>query len=87
MNCLDLPGALRRCLCTTNVIESRNSVIRRRASRWKVGSMVMRSVSTAWIESEESFSPIIGYEMSWMLKSFLDSSPGSEQVAPERNPG
>ena len=46
VNRMGLPGALRRCLCTTNVIESPNSGIRRRTgrvSRWKDGSMVRSS--------------------------------------------
>jgi len=61
---LGLPGALRRCLCTTNVIESPNSGIRRRTgrvSRWKNGSMVLRWVASALIETEKSFRRIMGW--------------------------
>jgi transposase-like protein len=90
VNRLGLPGALRRCLCTTNVIESPNSGIRRRTgrvSRWKDGSMVLRWVASALLETEKSFRRIMGYEQLWMLKSYLDSPPESEDVARKRKAG
>ena len=90
VNRLGLPGALRRCLCTTNVIESPNSGIRQRTgrvSRWKDGAMLLRWVATALIETEKSFRRIMGYEQLWMLKSYLDSPPESEGVAQERKAG
>ena len=90
VNRLDLPGALRRCLCTTNVIESPNSGIRRRTgrvTRWTDGSMVLRWVASALVETEKSFRRIMGYEQLWMLKSYLDSPPESEEVAQERKAG
>ncbi len=90
VNRLGLPGALRRCLCTTNVIESPNSGIRQRTgrvSRWKDGSMLLRWVASALIETEKSFRRIMGYEQLWMLKSNLDNSADSEGVAQERKVG
>lgn len=90
VNRLGLPGALRRCLCTTNVIESPNSGIRRRTgrvSRWKDGSMVLRWVASALIETEKSFRRIMGCEQLWMLKSYLDNPAESEGVAQERKAG
>ena len=90
VNRLGLPGALRRCLCTTNVIESPNSGIRRRTgrvSRWKDGSMVLRWVASALIETEKSFRRIMGFEQLWMLKSYLDNPAESEGVALERKAG
>ena len=90
VNRLDLPGALRRCLCTTNVIESPNSGIRQRTgrvTRWTDGSMVLRWVASALVETERSFRRIMGYEKLWMLKSYLDSPPESEEVAQERKAG
>jgi len=90
VNRLGLPGALRRCLCTTNVIESPNSGIRQRTgrvSRWKDGSMLLRWVASALIETEKSFRRIMGYEQLWMLQSHLDSPPESEGVAQERKVG
>ena len=90
VNRLGLPGALRRCLCTTNVIESPNSGIRQRTgrvSRWKDGAMLLRWVALALIETEKSFRRIMGYEQLWMLKSHLDSPPESENVAQKRKAG
>ncbi len=90
VNRLGLPGALRRCLCTTNVIESPNSGIRQRTgrvSRWKDGSMLMRWVASALIETEKSFRRIMGCKQLWMLKSYLDNPAESEGVAQERKTG
>ena len=90
VNRLGLPGALRRCLCTTNVIESPNSGIRRRTgrvSRWKDGSMLLRWVASALIETEKSFRRIMGCEQLWILKSYLDNPAESEGVAQERKAG
>lgn len=90
VNRLGLPGALRRCLCTTNVIESPNSGIRRRTgrvSRWKDGSMLLRWVATALIETEKSFRRIMGWKQLWMLQSYLDNPAESEGVAQERQAG
>jgi len=90
VNRLGLPGALRRCLCTTNVIESPNSGIRRRTgrvSRWQDGSMVLRWVASALIGMEKSFRRIMGYEQLWMLKSYLDDPAESEGVAQDRKAG
>jgi len=90
VNRLGLPGALRRCLCTTNVIESPNSGIRRRTgrvSRWTDGSMVLRWVASALIETEKSFRRIMGYEQLWMLKTHLDNPPENNEVVRERKAG
>ncbi len=90
VNRLGLAGALRRCLCTTNVIESPNSGIRRRTgrvSRWKDGSMLLRWVASALIETEKSFRRIMGWKQLWMLESYLDGSADSEEVAQERKVG
>ena len=90
VNRLGLPGALRRCLCTTNVIESPNSGIRRRTgrvSRWKDGSMVLRWVASALIETEKSFRRIMGWTQLWMLKSYLDHPSENEGVARQRKTG
>ncbi len=90
VNRLGLPGALRRCLCTTNVIESPNSGIRqrtRRVTNWKGGSMVLRWVASALIETEKSFRRIMGYQQLWMLKSYLDNPVEDEGVARKRKTG
>lgn len=90
VNRLGLPGALRRCLCTTNVIESPNSGIRRRTglvSRWKDGSMLLRWVASALVETEKTFRRIMGWQQLWMLKSYLDNPAETEGVAQERKAG
>jgi transposase-like protein len=90
VNRLGLPGSLRRCLCTTNVIESPNSGIRHRTgrvSRWKDGSMLLRWVSSALVAMEKSFRRIMGYEQLWMLQSYLDSPTESEEVDQNRKAG
>ena len=90
VNRLGLPGALRRCLCTTNVIESPNSGIRRRTgrvSRWKDGLMVLRWAASALIETEKSFRRIMGCEQLWMLDSYLDSPSEGIEVARDKKAG
>ena len=90
VNRLGLPGSLRRCLCTTNVIESPNSGIRRRTgrvTRWTDGSMVLRWVASALLETEKSFRRIMGYEQLWMLKTHLDNPSESKAIARERKTG
>ena len=90
VNRLGLPGSLRRCLCTTNVIESPNSGIRRRTgrvTRWTDGSMVLRWVASALTETEKSFRRIMGYEQLWMLKTHLDNPSESKAVVRERKTG
>ncbi len=90
VNRLGLPGALRRCLCTTNVIESPNSGIRRRTgrvTRWTDGSMVLRWVASALIETEKSFRRIMGWKQLWMLQTSLDSFADSNGVDQERRTG
>jgi len=90
VNQLGLPGALRRCLCTTNVIESPNSGIRRRTgrvTRWKDGSMVLRWVASALLETEKSFRRVMGYEQLWMLQSYLNHAAETKDVAKERKAG
>ncbi len=90
VNRLGLPGALRRCLCTTNVIESPNSGIRRRTgrvTRWQDGSMVLRWVASALIETEKSFRRVMGWKQLWMLQASLDSFADSKGVDQERKTG
>ena len=75
VNTLGVPPALRRCLCTTNVIENPNSGLRRgtgRVSRWKDGKMVQRWVAAVFLETEKRFNRIMGYRDLWTLKAILD---------------
>ena len=56
VNRLGLPQALRRCLTTTNIIESSNAGVRqhtRRVSRWRNGEMAVRWAATTFRETEK----------------------------------
>jgi transposase-like protein len=74
INRLDLPAKLRRCLGTTNLIESPNAGMRMRTgrvTRWRNGQMVLRWFAAGYLETEKHFRRIMGYEHLWMLKSKL----------------
>lgn len=75
INRLELPASLRRCLASTNIIESPYSGVRmrtRRVSRWKNGSMVLRWVASSFLAAEKSFRRIQGYRDLWILKARLE---------------
>ena len=87
VNALGLPAELRRCLSTTNLIESPQSGVRmrtRRVTRWTDGAMVLRWAATAFLATEKHFRRIMGYRHLWMLKACLD---GDEQLASVRKVG
>jgi len=87
VNALGLPADLRRCLATTNIIESPQSGVRqrtRRVTRWRNGAMALRWAATALVETEKNFHRIMGYKHLWILKSYLD---GAEGVALKRKVG
>ena len=75
INRLGLPPRLRRCLATTNLIESPGAGVRLRTGRvtnWKSGSMVLRWAATAYLETEQKFRKLMGYRDLWMLQAVLD---------------
>jgi putative transposase len=75
INRLGLPPKLRRCLATTNIIESPTAGVRlrtRRVTNWKNGKMVLRWAAAAYLETEKNFHRIDGYRELWMLKAALD---------------
>ena len=77
-------------MAVDELIESPNSGIRRRSghvTRWKDGSMVLRWVASALVETEKSFRRIMGWEQLWMLKSYLDNPAESREVAQGRKAG
>ena len=80
---LNLTPSLRRCLATTNLIESPGSGVRLRTGRvtnWKSGSMVLRWTATAYLETEQKFRKLMGYRDLWMLQAALkDQSERQEQ--------
>jgi len=75
VNTLGIPPALRRCLCTTNLIENPNSGVRRgsrRVSRWKDGKMALRWAASTFLDVEKRFRRIMGHRDLWTLKAILD---------------
>ena len=60
-----MTGELARCLASTNVIESPNSVVRRvsgRVTRYRNADMVMRWVAAGFLEAEKAFRRLRGYK-------------------------
>ena len=87
---IGLPADLRRCLCTTNVIESPQSGIRRRTRRvcrWQDGSMALRWTASAMLAVEKNFRRIMGYKQLWILKSYLDKAETTKKLVSERKAG
>jgi len=75
INRLGLPPRLRRCLGTTNLIDSTHSGARQKTHRvtnWKNGAMALRWAAASFVETEKSYRKIIGYDQLWMLKAHLD---------------
>ena len=65
INRLGVTGELARCLASTNVIESPNSVVRRvsgRVTRYRNADMVMRWVAAGFLEAEKAFRRLRGYK-------------------------
>lgn len=90
INRLGLPPSLRRCLCTTNLIESPHSGVRmrtRRVSRWRGQEMVMYWAASAWSDTEKNFRRIQGYKDLWILKSVLDEDFTKDKLVQERRAG
>jgi putative transposase len=90
VNGMGLHPTLRRCLCTTNLIESPGSGVRlrtRRVCRWRDGSMVLRWAATAMVATEKHFRRILGHEQLWMLKAYLDENRDAATVAAQRKAG
>ena len=90
VNRLGLPSSLRRCLCTTNVIESPNGTVRQkigRVRRWRDGHMVLRWTASAFLASEKSFRRLMGSHQLWMLQAYLDESKGEENLIQQHKVG
>jgi len=85
INRMGLPASLRRCLSSTNVIDSSHSGLRQRTHRvtnWRDGSMVVRWVAASFLEAEKTFRKIMGHQQLWMLKAHLDQP--DEQMEAKR---
>lgn len=74
INRLGLPGSLRRCLGTTNSIESPYSGVRAKTGRvrhWRDGQMAVRWVASALGSIEKRMKRIMGYQQLWVLDASL----------------
>jgi transposase-like protein len=77
VNRLGLPASLRRCLATTNIIESPQSTVRRlthKVDRWRDGSMALRWAAASFVEAEKTMRKIGGCQQVWMLAAALERS-------------
>lgn len=90
VNRLELPASLRRCLVTTNLIDSTHSGVRKRTRRvtnWQGGEMALRWAAASFVETEKSYRKIMGHTQLWMLKAHLDESIDKETVVNKRKAG
>lgn len=81
INELGLPRQLRRCLGTTNVIESPNSGIRsrtRRVKQWRDPKMITRWVAASLLDMEKNFRRIMGHNDLWILDTKLKELAGDD---------
>ena len=56
---------LRKCLGTTNVIDSTHSGVRqktRRVTNWKNGAMALRWAAASLVETEKNYLRIVGFD-------------------------
>ncbi|MBE3036705.1 MAG: IS256 family transposase [Candidatus Atribacteria bacterium] len=84
INRLGLPSQLRRCLGTTNCIESPYSGVRARTGRvkrWRDGQMAVRWVASALTAIEKRMKRIMGYQQLWILEAALKESEDEKIVA------
>ncbi len=84
INRLDLPSALRRCLASTNIIESPNAGIRQktgRVTRWRDGQMVLRWTASALVTLEKRMRRIMGHQQLWILEANLQDENQDQGVA------
>jgi len=88
VNRMDLSPSLRRCLTTTNLIESPHSGVRvrtRRVSRWRDGKMVLRWAAASFLDAEKTFRRIMGYRDLWQLKAHLDATHEPKELNSQEN--
>ncbi len=75
---------VRKCLGTTNIVESSLSGVEGRTgrvTRWRSGEMALRWAAAAALETEKNFRKIIGHEDLWMLKAALDDDQTLDEKA------
>ena len=86
INRLELPSQLRRCLASTNIIESPYAGVRQKTGRvthWRDGQMVLRWTASALISLEKRMRRIMGHQQLWMLKAKLEGLNQEQTVAME----
>jgi len=79
---LDVSPSLRRCLVSTNLIESPIGTIQYpmgRVTRWQGGEMVARWAASAFLAAEKRFRKILGYRDLWQLEATLRSKELDDQ--------
>ena len=77
---LGITGELARCLATTNVIESPNSVVRRvsrRVTNYKDAQMAVRWTAAGFLEAEKSFRKLRGFAQ---LKTLINGLRPKDQA-------
>lgn len=82
---LGITGELARCLATTNVIESPNSVVRRvsgRVTNYKDAEMALRWTAAGFIEAEKSFKKLRGHaDLKILINGLRPNSPSLKKAA------
>jgi transposase-like protein len=84
INRLDLPAQLRRCLASTNIIESPNAGIREktgRVTRWRDGQMALRWTASSLLTLEKRMRRIMGHQQLWILEAKLQDQNQEQGVA------
>jgi transposase-like protein len=74
INAMGLPPTLMRCLCTTNIIENPNGIVRRtsrRVTRYRDADMALRWTAAGFLEAQKSFRKIQGVKDLWILQAAL----------------
>ena len=73
----DVPVSMRRCLATTNIIQSPHAGVRlrtRRVCRWRDSGMVKRWMASALLATEKNLRKIMGRRDLWALDAILNGS-------------
>ena len=82
---LGITGELARCLATTNVIESPNSVVRRvtrRVTNYKDAQMALRWTAAGFLEAEKSFRKLRGFaQLKSLINGLRPQSPALKKAA------
>lgn len=90
INRMGLPGTLRRCLATTNLVDSTHSGVRqrtRRVTHWKNGMMALRWAAASFEQTARNWRKIMGHQQLWMLKAHLDEPLETSALAENQKAG